>query len=278
MLEDRAQQLTVVQLRIEVQADLGGGGFEPLALHQAFRRRPRRLGGPIFQHRLAHRHPPPLVEIDQAVPIDYPARPADLVHQRRDQVLSQIHEVVEIRIGLIPFEHREFGVVLIRQPLVAEVAVDFVDLLEAADDQPLQIKLGRDARVKVDVERFVVRDERARRRAGRQRRKHRRLDFDVASVVEIMADFADDLRAPLEDLARSQFAEGLSLPRRWRSGQRSAGGSAAPCRSRHDICRASAAAPWPGMKPGHVDRKLAGLRDEQKTFNAEPIAEVQLLI
>src|SRR5215470_1827271 len=51
-----------------------------------------------------------------------------------------------------------------------------------------------------------MRDKWARRRAGRQWRKHRRFDFDVAVIVEIASNLADDSRAPLEDLARSQFA------------------------------------------------------------------------
>src|SRR5215468_8688650 len=51
-----------------------------------------------------------------------------------------------------------------------------------------------------------MRDEWASRRAGRQWRKHRRFDFNVAVIIEISSNLADDPRAPLEDLARSQFA------------------------------------------------------------------------
>ena len=47
-------------------------------------------------------------------------------------------------------------------PLVAEVAADLEDALEAADHQPLQVQLGRDAQVEVEVERVVVGDERSR--------------------------------------------------------------------------------------------------------------------
>src|SRR5262245_44767455 len=124
-----------------------------------------------------------------------------------------------------------------------------------------------------------MRDERPRSRAGRQRRQHRRFDLDVAAIVEIVADFADNQRASLEDLARTQlagksFAPGaagdqiyITLPvtqllvghavifvghRQQRLGQE--------------------------LKPNHVNRKLAGLRDEQKTLDADPVANVQLLI
>jgi hypothetical protein len=42
--------------------------------------------------------------------------------------------------------------VLVRDALVAEVLAELVDLLEAADDQPLEVELGRDAQVEVCVE------------------------------------------------------------------------------------------------------------------------------
>jgi hypothetical protein len=125
----------------------------------------------------------------------------------------------------------------------------------------------------------VVRDERARRRAGRQRRKHRRFDFDVAPVVEIAADLADDLRAPLEDLARSQFA-GRPFLRRAAGDQVDVALAVAQLLVGHAVIFVGHRQQRLGqkLKPDYVDRKLAGLRDEQKTLDAEPIAEVQLLI
>jgi len=44
--------------------------------------------------------------------------------------------------------------------LVAEVAVDLVDALDAADDRALEVQLRRDAQVQLGVERVRVRDER----------------------------------------------------------------------------------------------------------------------
>ena len=49
--------------------------------------------------------------------------------------------------------------------LGAEVAIDLIDAVEAADDQALQIKLRRDSRIEVYVERVVMGDKRTRETA-----------------------------------------------------------------------------------------------------------------
>jgi hypothetical protein len=79
-----------------------------------------------------------------------------------------------------------------RDAFVAEIAVDLVDALHAADDEALQEQLGRDAQVQVHVERVVVRLERARERAARDRLHHRRLDLEVAVRVHRLAQRLDD--------------------------------------------------------------------------------------
>ena len=70
------------------------------------------------------------------------------------------HRVLVVGVRLVPLEHRELGLVLVRDALVAEVLADLVDLLETADDQALEVELGRDAQVEVGVELVRVRDER----------------------------------------------------------------------------------------------------------------------
>ena len=79
------------------------------------------------------------------------------------QLLGQRHQLLVVGVGLVELEHRELGVVLRRDALVPEVARDLVDALEAADDEPLQIQLRRDAQEEIHVERVVVRHERPRR-------------------------------------------------------------------------------------------------------------------
>ena len=102
----------------------------------------------------------------------------------RDEPLHAIHRVAVVGVGLVPLEHRELGVVLVGDALVAEVLADLVDALEAADDQALEVELGRDAQVERLVELVVMGLERARERAAVARLEHRRLDLDEAVAVE----------------------------------------------------------------------------------------------
>ena len=95
---------------------------------------------------------------------------------------------VVVRVGLVPLEHRELGVVLVRDALVAEVLADLVDPLEPAHDQALEVELVGDPQEQVAVERVVVGHERARERAAVERLEDRRLDLEEAALVEPAPD------------------------------------------------------------------------------------------
>ncbi len=71
-------------------------------------------------------------------------------------------------------------------------------MLQAADDEPLQIQLRGNAQVHGLIERIVVRDERARRRPARDGLHHRRLDFEEIERLEGIAQVADDCAARAE--------------------------------------------------------------------------------
>ena len=114
------------------------------------------------------------------------------VGETLEHALDQVHEIAVIGVRLVQLEHREFGVVPRRQALVAEVAIDLVDALEAADDQPLEVQLGRDPQVHVDVERVVVGQERLRDRAARNHLQHRRLDLEEVERIEVAPQVLHD--------------------------------------------------------------------------------------
>ena len=120
-----------------------------------------------------------------------------------DHALDEIHHVDVVREGLVRLEHRELGVVPHVDALVAEHPPDLEDALHAADDEPLQVQLQRDAQVHVDVERVVVADERPGRRAALDAPQHRAFDFPEAAIVQVAADGADDPAPDLEDAARA---------------------------------------------------------------------------
>ena len=120
----------------------------------------------------------------------------------RGQLLGERHHVGVVGEGLVQLEHRELGVVPRRQALVAEHTGDLEHPVEAADDEPLQVQLGRDAQVQVHVERVVVRDERPGGGAAGDRVEDRRLDLDVAAVDEVLAHRGDRREPDLEDASR----------------------------------------------------------------------------
>ena len=50
----------------------------------------------------------------------------------RSSRFGEVHHVVVVRVGLVELQHGELGIVLGGDALVAEVAVDLVDAVEAA--------------------------------------------------------------------------------------------------------------------------------------------------
>ena len=98
-----------------------------------------------------------------------PGRAQGLRAAAADELLGPGHRVPVVGVRLVPLELRELGRVLVGDALVAEVLGELVDLLEPADDQPLEVELVRDPQVEVGVELVRVRDERlgeARRRSA----------------------------------------------------------------------------------------------------------------
>ncbi|MNS62151.1 hypothetical protein D3C72_952010 [compost metagenome] len=119
-----------------------------------------------------------------------------------DQVLGEVHQPAVVRVGRVELHHGELGVVARAHPFVAEVAVDLEHTLEAADDQALQVQLGRDAHEHLHVQRIVVRDERLGRGAARDRVQHRRFHFHEAGVGHMAAQRRDRVGAGAEGVAR----------------------------------------------------------------------------
>ena len=120
---------------------------------------------------------------------------AHRVRGRDEQLLYQEHHVRVVRVRLVPLEHRKLGVVRAIDALVPKVVADLVHGVEAADDQPLEIELIRYAQEERHVERVVVRRERARRCAAVERLQHRRLDLEKAFGIEKGSERADHFRS-----------------------------------------------------------------------------------
>ena len=130
------------------------------------------------------------------------------------------------------------------------------------------MQLRRDAQVQVDVQGVVMGHERTRRRAALHRIEDGRLAFDVAQVVEVLADAAVDERALLEGLAHFRIDDQVDV--------------ALAVAGVHVL----EAAPLVGQRADglaqqdvvlHVQGDLAALRAEDRALAADDVADVQLL-
>ena len=142
------------------------------------------------------------LQVDLVTAERHLGRPVHVQCHRLDQPLHPRHRVPVVRVRLVPLEHRELGLMLVGDALVAEVLADLVHALEPTDDQPLEIELGRDPEVEVGVELVVMGDERVREGAAVARLQHRGLDLDEPVGIEVAPDRRDDAAAQQEIRAR----------------------------------------------------------------------------
>ena len=89
-----------------------------------------------------------------------------------------------VAVRLVRLEDREFGVVFEVDALVAEDAADLEHLLHAGDAQPLQVQLGRDPQVEIEVVGVDVGEERGRVGAAVDLLQDRGLHLEEAAAAE----------------------------------------------------------------------------------------------
>src|SRR2546423_7870688 len=118
-----------------------------------------------------------------------------------NQFLEQVRHLLEIGIRPVNLEHGELRIVLSRNAFVAEIAIQLEHFRESADKETLEIKLGRDAQIKIDAERFVASAERLGRRAARNRLQNRRLHFRETALFQESTRFAQHHDSLLKDFA-----------------------------------------------------------------------------
>ena len=182
--------------------------------------------------------------------------------------LDQVRHLLEIGVSPIAFEHGELGIVLSRNSFVPEIPVQLEDFVEAADQQALEIKLRRDAEIKLQPERFVMGPKRLGRGAARHGLQHRRLHFEKAPRFHEIADLAHNRDPLFEDGARMLVREQIEI---------------ALAVTRLDILKS---VPFLGQRPQrfpqefelvHFQRRLAGLGQKTGSFHADEIPEIDQL-
>ena len=152
---------------------------------------------PELNDGLAHGHAPPFGD----GPVDLKRTPLRLAAAGYvfgglyDHVLSEIHDLAKIGIGLVELEHGELGIPAPAQSLVAKVAIDLVDPIKPPNGQALQVELGRDAQKKIHIQCVVMSLKRLRDCATSNGLHHRRFDFDEPMLVEIAPERLHQLAA-----------------------------------------------------------------------------------
>ena len=116
--------------------------------------------------------------------------PADLARDHLEEVLGERLHRGEVAIGAVGLHRGELGVVREVHALVAEVAADLEDALEAAHDEALERQLGGDAQIEVAIEGVEVRHERLGVGTAEDGVHHRRLDLHVAVRLHEATDEA----------------------------------------------------------------------------------------
>ena len=153
----------------------------------------------VLLYRLGHGHPRPAGGQGDVLALPIQLIGAEyLLRRAGEQVLKEVHHVVEVGVGLIELDGGELRVVAGVHALVAEDAAYLVDALYAADDEALEVQLRGDAHVHVDVQRVVVGDEGPGRGAAGDGVEHRGLDLHEPARVQEAADVADELAADLK--------------------------------------------------------------------------------
>jgi hypothetical protein len=161
------------------------------------------------------------------------------------------------------------GLCCVDRPFVAEVAIDLVDPLQPAHQQPLQVQLRRDPQVQVDVQRVVMRDERTRRRPAIQRLHHGRFHFHEVVAFQLAAQRRDYAAARQEDLAHFRVRDQIQI--------------ALPVARLHifqavPLLRHGEQRLRQVLQVLHMHAQLARARAEQVAFHADDVAHVDQLV
>ena len=171
-----------------------------------------------------------------------------------------------VRVGHHALEDREFRAVAVGDALVAKRPAEVVDVLQAPDDAAVQEQLDRDAQVQVDVQRVVMRRERARGGAAGECLQHRRLDLREAFLAQDLVDRLDHLRAFEEHLARLGVRQQVELAI-----------AVARAEILHPVVTVRRRAQRLGQQRAldHAERELPALGDVHVAVDADDVADVE---
>ncbi len=138
---------------------------------------------------------------DDLIPVRELVLAQEIAAEAAEDLLGHFHHVVVISVRFVKLEHREFRVMLGVDPFVPEIAVDLIDLFQAADDQALEVELRGDPEKEVHVQGVMMGDERPGHCPPGDGLHHRGFDLHVAAAVKIPPKPGNDRAPEAEHLA-----------------------------------------------------------------------------
>ncbi len=151
--------------------------------------------GVVAENGVEHRHAleGPREVVLRAL-VDHPRITQHAGRELPQHVLGEVHGIAVVGVGPVELEHGEFRVVPGRQPFIAEVAIDFIHLLEPAHHQALEVQLWCDTQVHIQVQRIVMGDEGLGRGTARNHLHHGGFHLHETAPVHVVADEAHNAR------------------------------------------------------------------------------------
>lgn len=125
----------------------------------------------------------------------------EAVNKGGEEVLSHLHHILEISVGLIDFDGGKFWIVGSIDLLVSELLSDFVNSVKSSDDQHLQVQFWSDSHEHIQLEIVVVGDEWLSSGPSYNHIHHWSFYFNEISIIEELSDELDDLGSGQEDIS-----------------------------------------------------------------------------
>ena len=230
---------------------------------------PRRSSPEKISNRFLHRQPGPITEIDLLTVIRNHFGTANLLCDAREHFFRQVHQVGVIAVRLIELEHREFGIVPRRNPLIPEMRFRSYTRFSPPTISRFRYSSGAIRRYSVHIQRIVMRLERLRQGAAGDGMQNRRFDFKISALVQKPPQFANDQTPLHENIANFAIHDKIHI--------------ALPVPDL-DILKS---VPFLGQRKkafrekhefGCKDSQFAGTRAEQRSFDADEVADIEQLV
>lgn len=125
----------------------------------------------------------------------------DLLDHLGEEQLGGLHEIVDVGVGLVELTGGELGVMGLVNTLVSELSANLVDSLHSSNNKLLEVQLGGNSHVHVQVEVVVVGDKGLGGGSSSNDVHHGGLDLNEVLVVQELSDVLDDLGSHNESLS-----------------------------------------------------------------------------